>query len=328
MEEYCLSTESPLFKKTLEYCEKVADSDANVLLIGESGTGKEVAARYIHRLSKRRSKSFVAVNCSAFTESLLESELFGHEQGSFTGATRSRIGKIHSANEGTLFLDEIGDTNPATQIKLLRVIESKHIERIGSDIPSYIDFRLISATNKDLHEAIRSTIFREDFFYRISTVVIRIPALRERKEDLHNLITFFINKSQEDNRKIIRDMVPEARQFLYEYHYPGNIRELKNIIDRMVILSEDGIVTRDCLPILYSMSKEPAEKKEEVKAESKSFYLPGEILPFSDFKRISETQYLSFVLRQTGGNAAEAARRLKISTRQLFNKIRQYGIQR
>ncbi len=353
MHEYFLQTGSPVFQKTLNYCKKVANSDVNVLLIGESGTGKEVAARYIHSLSRRRNKSFVAVNCSAFSETLLESELFGHEQGSFTGATKSRHGKIHSANEGTLFLDEIGDTNPATQIKLLRVIESKYVETIGKDTPSYVDFRLISATNKDLNEALRSSIFREDFFYRISTIVIRIPALRERKEDLRPLIEFFMQKAQEENNITITDMVPEVHRFITEYDYPGNIRELKNIIDRMVILSEDGVITKDCLPILHSMSSH-AENAKTKNAGTPSVqeheFLPvvggtagsftgspqpweseknqEDILPFKEYKKQMEAQYLTRILQQCGGNVAEAARRLKMSTRQLFNKINEYGIKR
>lgn len=332
MNEYCIETSSPIFQKTLAFCEKVADSAANILLIGESGTGKELAARYIHQLSKRKTKNLVVINCSAYTETLLESELFGHEQGAFTGAIKSKKGKLESAHEGTLFLDEIGDINPATQVKLLRVIETKQIEPVGDNLSRHIDFRLISATNKDLKEAIKTTEFREDFFYRISTIVIRVPALRERKEDLDTLISFFLKKSQTDNEKEIRAMVPEVRQFLYEYDYPGNVRELKNIIDRMVILSEDGIVTKDCLPILYSMNaKGKKEAKESiVSCQDQSDFLQtqkfGDILPLRDYKRLTEAQYLEWVLRQTGGNVAEAARRLKMSRRQLFSKINEYHI--
>lgn len=326
MDDYLLETKSMVFRKTLDYCKKVANSDVNVLLIGESGTGKEVAARYIHSLSRRKSKNFVAVNCSAFSETLLESELFGHEQGAFTGATKSRHGKIHSANGGTLFLDEIGDTNHSTQIKLLRVIESKYVETIGKDEPSYVDFRLISATNTDFNKALQSAVLREDFFYRISTIVIRIPPLRERKEDLHMLIEFFLNKAQGESDIVIKDMVPEVRQFIREYDYPGNIRELKNIIERMVILSEDGVITKDCLPVLYSMNSKTESLTEPLNGE----FGVGlkEIIPLKEYKMEMEAQYLTRVLMQCGGNAAEAARRLKISTRQMFNKISEYGIKR
>lgn len=334
MNEYYIETCSPVFQKTLSFCEKVADSNVNVLLIGESGTGKEMAARYIHQLSRRKAKSFIAVNCSAYTETLLESELFGHEQGAFTGAVKSKEGKLEKAHEGTLFLDEIGDTNPITQIKLLRVIETKQIEHVGGNLPRSIDFRLISATNKDLQEAIQTEGFREDFFYRISTIVIRVPALRERMEDIDSLISFFLERSQADNKKEIRTMVPEVRQFLYEYDYPGNVRELKNIVDRMVILSEDGVITKDCLPILYSMkAKEKKDAKESpVPHQDQSTPLPGlkfkDILPLRDYKRQTEAHYLEWALQQVDGNVAEAARRLDMSRRQLFYKINEYQIKK
>ncbi len=189
--KFFLNTKSPAFAECLEYCEKVANSNVNILLIGESGTGKDVAAKYIHFCSERDSHEMVAVNCSAFTETLLESELFGYEQGAFTGAIKSKQGKFELAHEGTLFLDEIGDTSLLTQVKLLGVIETKQFERIGSNKPMLIDFRLICATNKDLEQNIIDEKFREDFFYRISTIAIRIPPLRERKEDLNDMIAFF-----------------------------------------------------------------------------------------------------------------------------------------
>lgn len=334
MKEYYTETKSPVFQKTLEFCRKVADSNINILLIGESGSGKEMAAKYIHQLSERKSKNFVAVNCSAYTETLLESELFGYAQGAFTGANKSKEGKLEQAHDGTLFLDEIGDTNPITQVKLLRVIETKQIEPVGGLTPHSIDFRLISATNQDLHKSIESGDFREDFFYRISTVVIRVPSLRERREDLEALIPFFLERSQEDNRKVIRDIIPEVRQFLYEYDYPGNVRELKNIIDRMVVLSEDGVITKDCLPILYSMKSKgkkdtaevPVTDHEQPDAPPDRRY--SEILSFQDFKKQSEARYLEWVLQQVGGNVAEAARRLEMSRRQLFYKINEYQIKK
>lgn len=334
MKEYCIETNSPVFQKTLAFCEKVADSNINILLIGESGSGKEMAARYIHQLSRRKAKSFVAVNCSAYTETLLESELFGHEQGAFTGAIKSKEGKLEKAHEGTLFLDEIGDTNPIIQVKLLRVIETKQVEHVGGNLPRNIDFRLISATNKDLHEAIQTAGFREDFFYRISTVVIRVPPLRERMEDLDALICFFIERSKADNKKVIRSIVPEVYQFLYEYDYPGNVRELKNIIDRMVILSEDGVITEDCLPILYSMNAKEKKESQEAPVPHQNQPIPlagrksGDILPLRDYKRQAEARYLEWALRQAGGNVAETARRLEMSRRQLFNKINEYQIKK
>lgn len=317
--KFLLNTKSPVFAETLRYCEKVANSNSNVLLIGESGTGKEVAAKYIHLCSQRASNDVVAVNCSAFTETLLESELFGYEQGAFTGALKAKKGKFELAHEGTLFLDEIGDTSLLTQVKLLRVIETKKFERIGSNTPMLIDFRLICATNKDLEENILNATFREDFFYRISTIAIRIPPLRERKEDLMDMINFFLEQSCIENRREITYIEPEVNEFLYNYDYPGNVRELKNTIDRLVILSEDGVIKKDNLPILHSIAR--------MKPSSTSNTFQS-IISLKEFRKNTESKYLQWVLNQVNGNVAEAARRLDISSRQLFNKINEYGLQK
>lgn len=315
--QFHLETKSPLFRQALDFCERVADSHANVLLTGESGCGKEIASRYIHACGQRSGKNFVAVNCSAFTETLLESELFGHEQGSFTGASKTHTGKFELSNHGTLFLDEIGDLSLTTQIKLLRALETKQIERIGSNTKREIDFQLITATNQDLPEKIRNREFREDFFYRISTIVIKIPALRERKEDLPALIDFFFRKIQKENGIVIRGMDSAVKDFLFSYDYPGNIRELRNIIERMVILSQDGVVTEETLPILYNIGALPRENA------AGSFQA---IIPWKEYKQKSEGEYLKWVLDQVGGNVAEASRKLGISSRQIFNKIQEYGL--
>ncbi len=315
-----LKTKSPTFKKALAYCDKVACSNANILLSGESGTGKEVLARYIHQQSLRKSGSFVPINPSSFSESLLESELFGHVQGAFTGASNTRKGKFEHADKGTFFLDEVGDINTMTQLKLLRVLESKSIERIGSNNSIHVDFRLISATHQDLKELVSSSLFREDFFYRISTVVIKIPPLRERPEDLSDLIDFFIRHSEKENSTKIRRIAPEVMRFLKEYDYPGNIRELKNIIERMVILSVDGTITSDGLPIMYDFKRKPFDTA------TSSNNMPDIILPLKDFKRQSERGYIKWVLKQTGGNVAAASRKLQISTRHLFNKINELEV--
>lgn len=319
-EKFYLKSKSPAFLNALHFCEQVADSNTNVLLIGESGTGKEVAARYIHACSRRHENPFVAVNCSAYTETLLESELFGYEQGAFTGAVKSRIGRFELSDHGTLFADEVGDINMITQVKLLRAIETKVIERIGSNVPRSIEFRLLSATNKDLVAEVAAKRFREDFFYRISTIVIEIPPLRRRREDLEDLINFFLIQSQEENGKNIIRMEPEVSRFLMEYDYPGNVRELRNIIDRMVVLSEDGVITKSGLPILYNL------KTGVPAAASKSDF--QRLVPWREFKRDSEREYLKWVLEQTGGNVTEAARALEMSSRQLFNKINEYGLHR
>lgn len=240
--QFHLETKSPIFRQALDFCERVADSHANVLLTGESGCGKEIASRYIHACGRRHNQNFVAVNCSSFTETLLESKLFGHEQGSFTGASKTHTGKFELSNHGTLFLDEIGDLSLTTQIKLLRALETKQIERIGSNRKREIDFQLICATNQDLPFKIKNREFREDFFYRISTIVIKIPSLRERKEDLPALIDFFFRKFQKENGIVINALDNTVKDFLFSYNYPGNIRELRNIIERMVILSQHGTI--------------------------------------------------------------------------------------
>ncbi len=321
LNHYLLESTSESYNKMLSHCEKVAKTKANILLTGESGTGKEVAAKYIHLCSPRSTNNFVPINCSAFTETLLESELFGHEQGSFTGAMKSKQGRFENANNGTLFLDEVGDINLTTQVKLLRVLETKKVERLGSNTERLIDFRLISATNKDLLCAVANDKFREDFFYRISTIVINIPPLRDRHDDLDKLIKFFLEKSQEENNIVIKHIEPEANNFLYSYDYPGNIRELKSIIDRMVILSVNGNITKDGIPILYNI-----KNKKNIFCKSTSDF--DKIISFKDFKIESESKYLEWVLSQTGGNVAEAARKLDISARQLFNKIKEYNIKK
>lgn len=315
--QFLLETKSPLFRQALDFCERVADSHANVLLTGESGCGKEIASRYIHACGRRSGQNFVAVNCSAFTETLLESELFGHEQGSFTGASKTHTGKFELSNHGTLFLDEIGDLSLTTQIKLLRALETKQIERIGSNTKREIDFQLITATNQNLPEKIRNREFREDFFYRISTIVIKIPALRERKEDLPSLIDFFFRKIQKENGIAIHRLEDSVKDFLFAYDYPGNIRELRNIIERMVILSQNGIVTEETLPTLYNIGTVSPKK------ETDPF---SSIIPWKEYKQKSESEYLGWVLETLQGNVAEASRRLGISSRQIFNKIQEYHL--
>lgn len=319
LSNFILKSNNESFKKMLIQCEKVAKSKANVLLTGESGTGKEVAAKYIHMCSPRSGNNFVAVNCSSYTESLLESELFGYEQGSFTGAVKSKEGKFELSHNGTLFLDEVGELNLSTQIKLLRVLETKKVERLGSNKENFIDFKLISATNRDLISEVMKERLREDFFYRISSIVIHVPPLRDRKEDLELLIKHFLDISQEENDIKITRIEPEVLKFLQEYNYPGNIRELKSIIDRMVVLSCDGVINKDGIPILFNIYKDNNSSLEN------KF---NKITSLKDYKNKTESQYLQWVLNQTGGNVAEAARQLKISTRQLFNKIKEYELRK
>ena len=298
----------------LKQCCRVSGAKANILLIGESGSGKEVAARHIHACGPRCNKNFVPVNCSALTESLLEAELFGYEQGSFTGAVRAKAGKFELSHEGTLFLDEIGDTNLQTQPKLLRVLETKKTERVGSNEERHIDFRLISATNTNLISKVHSESCREDFFYRISTIVIEVPPLRERGADLPDLIDWFLKRSQKENNVVIREIEPAVRDFLLQYDYPGNVRELKSIIERMVVLSEDGVITGDGIPVLYDLKRESAPQTAR---------LP---IPLKEFRRRTESEYIDWVIQEYKGDLNAAAGKLGISRRHLDNKIHDYHL--
>jgi transcriptional regulator with PAS, ATPase and Fis domain len=316
-QNYTTNTKSEKYKEMLYFCEKVAKANVNVLLIGESGSGKEVAAQYIHHCSKRNDKSLITINCSSYTGNLLESEIFGHVEGAFTGAIKAKKGKIEIADKGTLFLDEIGDIDLITQIKLLRVLETKKIQRVGSNVEKDLDFRLITATNADMRKAVADNKIREDFFYRISTVIIRVPALRERREDLEDLINFLLEKAQKENQVNIHEIDPMVKEFLYKYNYPGNIRELKNILDRMVVLSDNGVITTQGLPIIHSISSDIDINQERIFKE---------VIPFKEYKKQTEKSYLKWVLQYFNNNVAKASKELDITSRQLFNKINEYGL--
>lgn len=227
---------------------RVAASRASVLIQGESGTGKELLARLIHQLSPRANKPIVVVNCGALQENLLESELFGHEKGAYTGAGTRRIGRFEEADGGTLFLDEIGELSPAIQVKLLRFLQEREISRLGSNASISVDVRIISATNRDLEASVREGAFRDDLFYRLKVVAISLPPLRERKEDLPALLDHFLEKFAKENGKNIRGMTSEARDLLLKYDYPGNVRELVNIMERAVVITRDDYVTVNDLP--------------------------------------------------------------------------------
>ncbi len=305
---FFLESKNKVFSEILEMCRRVADTDINILILGESGVGKEVIAKYIHNLSPRKMEPFVAVNCQVFPEGVIESELFGHEKGSFTGASEMRIGKFEQSNLGSLFLDEIGDLPISTQGKLLRAIESKKIERIGSNKEIDLDVRFISATNKDLFQLIEKNDFREDLFYRINTLVLNIPPIRDRKEDLPDLIDFFIDKVKKEQKKIDIRVNSEVKDELINYNYPGNIRELKNIIERMIALSKNGLVTKDELLIFNKCNK--YEKN----------------TTFKEAKAKFEQEYIIEKLRENLGNVAKTATVLEMSERQVWNKIKDYGI--
>lgn len=311
--EAMLSTKSEKFSNILELAEKVARTDANVLILGESGVGKEIITRYIHKKSSRAENILVAVNCHALPDNLLESELYGHEKGSFTGSTQMRKGRFETAEGGTLFLDEMGDIPFSTQVKILRSIESKEIERLGSSTPIKVDFRLICATNKDLNVEIAEKRFREDLYYRISTVTIEIPPLRDRKEDLPMLIDFFVEKSQKDLKKRISSIDSGLMKVLMGYDYPGNIRELKNIIERLIVMSEGDVITLS-----------DAEKYNIFSNQNN--FEAGEKRSLKEVRSLAERKHILDVLHEKDYNMELAAEVLQISSRQLYNKLKEYEI--
>jgi DNA-binding NtrC family response regulator len=313
-EELFIESKNKEYVNLLEICKRVADTGINILLLGESGVGKEVVANYIHRLSERHQEPFVPINCQVFPEGVIESELFGHEKGSFTGANDIRIGKFEQANLGTLFLDEIGDLPIATQGKLLRAIESRKIERLGSNKSIDLDIRFISATNKDLSKQIVEGDFREDLLYRINTLTLDIPPLRKRREDLPALIDFFVRKIEIDQKKRNIKINDEVMNFLLSYDYPGNIRELKNIIERIIALSKDGIVTSNELLMPIALG-------------NKIGALDGNYHKTLKKARIEfESNFIYESLKKNNGNVTKTAEVLEISTRQLWNKINEYMI--
>lgn len=324
--KFMLETRSKKYKKTLEIAKKAAKSDVNILILGESGVGKEIIANYIHNNSRRNTKQFIAVNCSSFSDSMLEAELFGHEKGAFTGANSSREGLFETSNGGTLFLDEIGDISLNTQVKLLRVIENKKVSRIGSNDSNNIDFRLVSATNKPLQSETENGSFREDFFYRINTITIEIPPLRERKEDLDLLIEFFLDKSKFEMNKNIDVIEEGVMEFLLNHNYTGNIRELKNIIDRLVALSDDGKIKKSDLPNFQVVSQSDDYQDISSYDEISKVIDQSSIKPLKDIRKDFESEYIEKVLGLCNGNISKAARRLGISRRQLYNKICEYDL--
>jgi two-component system response regulator AtoC len=298
-------TKSAKMQRVIEVIKVVAKSNATVLITGESGTGKELVARAIHSQSNRHSKPFIAVSCAALPESLLESELFGHEKGSFTGAYAQKKGKFEFAEGGTLFLDEIGEMSANIQVHLLRVLEEKEFTRVGGNEPIRVDVRVISATNKDLRRAIERQEFREDLYYRLNVVNVELPPLRERKEDVPLLAQHFLSKFASENRKEISGFSPEATQLLLDYDWPGNVRELENAIERAVILARDSLITG------YDLSQESGSPAYST-------------APSKNLKEVEE-EHSSNVLRRVGGNYSEAARILGISRMTLYNKAKEYG---
>ena len=299
-------TKSAKMQRVIEVIKVVAKSNATVLITGESGTGKELVARAIHAQSHRNKRPFIAVSCAALPESLLESELFGHEKGSFTGAYAQKKGKFEFAEGGTLFLDEIGEMSANIQVHLLRVLEEKEFTRVGGNEPIRVDVRVISATNKDLRRAMDKQEFREDLYYRLNVVNVELPPLRERKEDVPLLAQHFLSKFASENRKEISGFSPEATELLLDYDWPGNVRELENAIERAVILARDSLITGG------DLSQESGP--------------PAYSTALSKNLKEVEEEHISNVLRKAGGNYSEAARILGISRMTLYNKAKEYGL--
>ena len=291
---------------------RVASSRATVLIQGESGTGKELFARLIHQLSPRAHKSIVVVNCGALHEQLLESELFGHEKGAFTGATSRRIGRFEEADGGTVFLDEIGELSLSLQVKLLRFLQEREFQRLGSNVNISVDVRIISATNRDLESLVKAGRFREDLLYRLKVVTMTLPPLRERKEDLGALMDHFLKKFAAENNKNIRGISTEARDLLLKYDYPGNIRELINIMERAVVIARNDYISTEDLPFKSATPLEEHAKK-----------FSGALKESVDEL---ERKLIMEALEKTNDNQTKAAEILGISERMLRYKLKKYDL--
>ena len=312
---------SKAMAKVYSLIEKVAQTDASVLITGESGTGKEVVAREIHARGRAQTGQFVAVNCAAMPEELIESEMFGHEKGAFTGAASQRIGKFEAANKGTLFLDEIGDMSPSTQAKLLRVLEEKKFQRLGSNELRSSDARIVSATNKQLEEQVRQNKFREDLFYRLCVVTINLPALRERKADIPALSQFFCQRYASAYKGHPISISGEATRAMLEYNWPGNVRQLRNYIERAVVLTESEEITLEEFPREMSSRRDQSPSRPEVELISVSAEVS-----FKDAKKEFERKYVERILNQSSGNITRAAALLGMHRQSLQHKIKELGL--
>lgn len=308
---------SPAMERVYSLIEKVADTDVTVLLTGESGSGKELVAREIHRRSPRSNKTFVVVNCAAIPSELIESELFGHEKGAFTGATDRRIGKIEQAHGGTLFLDEIGDMPLDTQAKLLRALEEKSIIRLGSNQPVDVDVRIVSATNRDLRKMVQEETFRDDLYYRLEVVRIHIPPLRRREEDIPLLIHYFMEGFSQKHNRGIKEIEPAAMRLLLQYNYPGNVRQLRNMVERLVVLADSETLTADELPPEIR-SYDPASGV-SLLASGMGRLLQ---LPFKEARKAFESHYLMTLLREHDNNITHTASTIGIHRQSLQQKIK------
>jgi two-component system response regulator HydG len=320
---------SPQMLAVVERLRRVAPTDAAVLIQGETGTGKELFAQSLHQNSPRKSKPFVALNCGALSENILESELFGHIKGAFTGAEKDRIGLFEYANGGTVFLDEVGDMPMPTQIKLLRVLENGEVTRVGSNDTIKVNVRILSATNRNLEEAIASGTFRLDLYHRLKVVTVRIPPLRERTEDIPVLLDHFVRQFAQKYDKTIKGIAPPARKLLFGFDWLGNVRQLRNVAESMVVVDYDGIIDTDDLPEeiggeLPTVQKVNRALVQDVRSSETFSGSLGELVGKSMAE--IERQFIAETLKATGGNREEAAKILDIGERTLYRKIKEYGI--
>jgi two-component system response regulator HydG len=300
----------------IDRLKRIAPTDASVLIQGETGTGKELVAQAIHQNSPRKNKPFVALNCAALSEHILESELFGHVRGAFTDASTDRVGKFEFAHGGTLFLDEVGDMPLATQIKLLRVLESGEIIRVGSNEGIQVNVRILSATNSNLEDSIAAGTFRSDLYHRLKVVTINLPRLAERSQDIPLLIEHFVKQFAKRHHKSVKSMSASARRKLLAFEWPGNVRQLRNVVESMVVVDYDGVLDLDDLPSeLSDLSEAPQPPTTGSLAE-----LTGK--PLAEIERL----FIAETLKHTGGNRESAAEMLGIGQRTLYRKIKEYGL--
>lgn len=311
---YQIIGEHPALKTLKEEILRIAPTKATVLIQGESGTGKELVARAIHSHSLRADENFVQVNCAAIPEELIESELFGHEKGAFTGATERQTGKFELADGGTIFLDEIGDMSLRTQSKVLRVLEEGEIQRVGSNKIIKIDVRVIAATNKDLKKEMKEGHFREDLYFRLNVVPLYVPPLRDRKEDLPLLVDYFCRVFSEENNFKLKKFSPEALEVMMKYPWKGNVRELKNLVERLIIMNDREVITIDALP--------------DYLVEGQAFYLPDmkKAATLREFRDEAEKNFILYKLKANGWNVSKTAREIDTPRSNLYKKLEQYGI--
>jgi transcriptional regulator with PAS, ATPase and Fis domain len=328
---------SPAMQEVYRMTRRVARSPASVLLLGESGTGKELIATAVHRLSDRATGPFVRVNCGALSESLLESELFGHVRGAFTGAVNNRTGRFEAAHTGTIFLDEINSTTLHLQVKLLRVLQEREFERVGDTQTIRVDTRVIAASNRDLHEEVFSNKFREDLYWRLNVISIVLPPLRERREDIPELVSHFLNHYNEANDRYVAHIQKEALQALQDYHWPGNVRELQNYIERAVVLAETDELTLELLPeVVQGRERPKVTHLRGADLESLTFAVvqqgvlgsgPEEDNLHAKIVNRVERELLAQVMLNCAQVQVKAAKKLGINRNTLHKKLKEYGLE-